>query len=45
MTSIGTPRSCAFLRPGAPNLFEITKKKIKTEIIMKQLKISFGKFF
>ena len=26
------------------NLFEITKKKIKTEIFMNQLKISFGKF-
>ena len=26
------------------NLFEITKKKIKTEIFMKQLKKSFGKF-
>jgi len=26
------------------NLFEITKKKIKTEIFMDQLKISFGKF-
>ena len=26
------------------NLFEITKKKIKTEIFMRQLKISFGKF-